>query len=78
MTIKEQILRLLNKSQSPMTNREIARKIRKPEPSVRRATRALDDAQKLRPYAWDWEARPQRWEIDPSGHTDHGVYGLGA
>lgn len=67
MVIKDQILRLLNKSQSPMTNREIARKIKRPEPSVRRATRELDEHQMLRPYAWNWDARPLRWEIDPRG-----------
>lgn len=48
MTIKEQILRLLNKSQSPMTNREIARKLKRPEPSIRRATRMLDEEWKIR------------------------------
>ena len=42
MTIKEQILRLLNKAQHPMTNREIAKKIKRPEASVRRATLELD------------------------------------
>lgn len=63
MTIKDQITRLLNKAQYPMTNREIARKIKRPEPSVRRATLALETDFQLRAFAVDtnrqisWAAR---------------------
>lgn len=47
MTVKEQILKMLNKAQYPMTNKEIAKKIKRPEASVRRATKELDFTGKI-------------------------------
>lgn len=62
MTIKEQIERLLNKAQHPMTNREIAKKIKRPEASVRRATRELDELWKIRAADVNQQSGQIYWE----------------
>jgi DNA-binding IclR family transcriptional regulator len=62
VTIKEQIIRLLSKAQYPMTNREIAKKIKRPEPSVRRATAELDMAWMI--VDTEWVSYPKRWQLD--------------
>lgn len=62
MTIKEQIIRLLNKSQYPMTNREIAKKLGRLEPSVRRATKKLDSEWRIIDNSFEQQ---RRWAIDP-------------
>ena len=48
MTVKRQIVKMLNKAQYPMTNKEIAKKIKRPEASVRRATKELNCAGRIR------------------------------
>lgn len=53
MTVADQITRVLSKAQHPMTSKEIAKKIGRPRPSVRRTLLALEGAGNVR---IDWSA----------------------